>query len=479
MNRINQKSVKKCSLTDLIRKIDEESETDLRGSVSRSGSGLGSGLGSRSRSGSETGLGSGVQGPSSRNKTRNIQKSYSADNQSGYLNTTEKRDRFGISKGSGASSFTQRSSTLLIQNLKKEVEHLKSKLDEQNKLVGKLEYALSRKTKSCSDCSVKDEIIGELESKLQDTETVLQETWDSMNEGSADPVVQFDDIIIKVHQLNKLISDGFQMQAGHREGRFNSRPTVELIIFQDFFILDSSVRKYTDQTGHAFLQDILDGYFPTELEESFPDGVYIDIIDRRSDKLSALQFGFQGSGRKLESRPGSSCSSIQELNEPSNSSLSISSFSSSSAKIYRTSSQESKRKKQGNCGLYRDNNNTTRNKRSPKLSSPLPSNRENLNSNGNMKTKIKIIGQTIDPIILELFGEDTIGYIKNCLREQFSCKRVHLYTGIYFRVHLYTGIYFRVHLYTGIPEKVKTRGIQTLLQLGLVPNGILHMQVLR
>ena len=37
------------------------------------------------------------------------------------------------------------------------------------------------------------------------------------------------------------------MQAGHGEGRFNARPTVELIIFQDFFILDSSVRKYTDQ----------------------------------------------------------------------------------------------------------------------------------------------------------------------------------------------------------------------------------------
>ena len=33
-----------------------------------------------------------------------------------------------------------------------------------------------------------------------------------MNEGSADPVVQFDDIIIKVHQLNKLISDGFQVR---------------------------------------------------------------------------------------------------------------------------------------------------------------------------------------------------------------------------------------------------------------------------
>ena len=71
----------------VFRKIDEESETDLRGSVlrsgsglgsglgSRSGSGLGSGLGSRSRSGSETGLGSGLQGPSSRNKTRNIQAS--------------------------------------------------------------------------------------------------------------------------------------------------------------------------------------------------------------------------------------------------------------------------------------------------------------------------------------------------------------------------------------------------------------------
>ena len=64
------------------------------------------------------------------------------------------------------------------------------------------------------------------------------------------------------------------------------------------------------------------------------------------------RFGFQGSGRKLESRPGSSCSSIQELNEPSDSSLSISSFSSSSAKIYRTSNQESKRQKQGSFSFF-------------------------------------------------------------------------------------------------------------------------------
>ena len=41
-----------------------------------------------------------------------------------------------------------------------------------------------------------------------------------MEDGSDDPVVQFDDIIINVHQLNKLISDGFQVSLDYLSHTF-------------------------------------------------------------------------------------------------------------------------------------------------------------------------------------------------------------------------------------------------------------------
>lgn len=34
-----------------------------------------------------------------------------------------------------------------------------------------------------------------------------------------------------------------------------------------------SLRSYGDPTARAFIRDILDGYFPSELQQEYPDGV--------------------------------------------------------------------------------------------------------------------------------------------------------------------------------------------------------------
>ena len=56
-----------------------------------------------------------------------------------------------------------------------------------------------------------------------------------MEDGSDDPVVQFDDIIINVHQLNKLISDGFQVRLDYMSHTF---------FFSNLIILLTPCRRY-------------------------------------------------------------------------------------------------------------------------------------------------------------------------------------------------------------------------------------------
>lgn len=38
-------------------------------------------------------------------------------------------------------------------------------------------------------------------------------------------------------------------------------------------VQDGPLRSYNDPTAISFLRDILDGYFPSELQETYPEGV--------------------------------------------------------------------------------------------------------------------------------------------------------------------------------------------------------------
>ncbi|KAI9206880.1 uncharacterized protein BJ171DRAFT_472875 [Polychytrium aggregatum] len=58
---------------------------------------------------------------------------------------------------------------------------------------------------------------------------------------------------------------------------------LSLTLYQNGFVLEGgSFRPYTDQAAAMFMCDLMDGYFPYELKDTYPDGVPFKIIDRHT-----------------------------------------------------------------------------------------------------------------------------------------------------------------------------------------------------
>jgi hypothetical protein len=73
---------------------------------------------------------------------------------------------------------------------------------------------------------------------------------------------------------------------------------IPFTVFKNGFMLRRGpFRPYSDAPNQAFVADILDGYFPLEFKEEFPDGVIFDLRDRSNDVYSAETFNaFSGAG---------------------------------------------------------------------------------------------------------------------------------------------------------------------------------------
>ena len=67
-------------------------------------------------------------------------------------------------------------------------------------------------------------------------------------------------------------------------------------------------RPYSDPTTHQVIKDLTDGYFPSELQGSYPDGVPLQISDQREVhfKQRPVLGDFPGSGHQLGGDKGPS-----------------------------------------------------------------------------------------------------------------------------------------------------------------------------
>ena len=116
--------------------------------------------------------------------------------------------------------------------------------------------------------------------------------------------IPFNELIKAVRDLNVLVGEGVARIAQTASGAvFKIPDPVNLEFYSDGFILfEGPFRLYSDLHSREFLQDILDGYFPSELKERFPDGVPFAVKDNRDvcylerEKPREL---FPGSGHKL------------------------------------------------------------------------------------------------------------------------------------------------------------------------------------
>ncbi|XP_053313118.1 UBX domain-containing protein 11 isoform X2 [Spea bombifrons] len=136
----------------------------------------------------------------------------------------------------------------------------------------------------------------------------------------------FDLIIQNLRDLNILGGEG-ECHIEYREGgaRLRSPEPVPLTLYKNGIIMfKGPFRSYRETTTQQCLKDIMDGYFPSELQQRFPDGVPFQVTDKRNVVFRERSFWdeFSEPGQIV----GSKNSGVQETNKLPGQQLSLDRF---------------------------------------------------------------------------------------------------------------------------------------------------------
>ncbi|XP_039941896.1 UBX domain-containing protein 11 [Hirundo rustica] len=95
--------------------------------------------------------------------------------------------------------------------------------------------------------------------------------------------IDFDLILENIKDLNSLVGEGIsQIEHTPRGARLRRPEPLPLTLYQNGIVMGhGAFRPYQHPTTQQCLQDIMDGYFPSELQPRYPDGVPLQVTDRR------------------------------------------------------------------------------------------------------------------------------------------------------------------------------------------------------
>ncbi|XP_064187661.1 UBX domain-containing protein 11 isoform X2 [Anguilla rostrata] len=115
--------------------------------------------------------------------------------------------------------------------------------------------------------------------------------------------MNFDLVLRSVRDLNVLAGeDVSHVQATPGGARLARRSPIPLSLFRNGIIMfDGPFRPYHDPSTQQCMLDLMDGYFPSELQERFPDGVPFQVNDRREEEFKERHVGakFPGEGKSV------------------------------------------------------------------------------------------------------------------------------------------------------------------------------------
>ncbi|KFV41832.1 UBX domain-containing protein 11, partial [Tyto alba] len=139
--------------------------------------------------------------------------------------------------------------------------------------------------------------------------------------------IDFDLILEKVKELNVLAGEGIS-QIEHMPGgaRLRQPEPLPLTLYQNGIVMfNGPFRPYEDPSTQQCLQDIMDGYFPSELQIRYPDGIPLQVTDRRDVvfREKDLPEKFPGHGQVVGH---SKSSEVQEATEIPGPKLSLEQF---------------------------------------------------------------------------------------------------------------------------------------------------------
>jgi len=123
-------------------------------------------------------------------------------------------------------------------------------------------------------------------------------------------------LVKQVEELNYVAGDGTkEVQVGkHGERRFQEAEALPLAVYRDGILLkEGPFRGFAeDKSARAFIIDILDGYFPYELKDHYPDGVPFLLIDKSTEDYRKPFKAFSGQGRQAGGGGAAGAVTVQE-----------------------------------------------------------------------------------------------------------------------------------------------------------------------
>ncbi|XP_049439865.1 UBX domain-containing protein 11 isoform X1 [Epinephelus fuscoguttatus] len=284
--------------------------------------------------------------PFRRNLLKEVQSSLADDDKSSDLNppptshtpaddASTSKSKAPLKKGAAPSDFELMSAALqrvclLEKKVRSQAEEIKSKdkrismLEKKQKLLKQLE---STHDQSSTDhlkrrCQQLQNQVCEMESFLNDYGLI----WVGDEEGSDSAEseqpergvwqpdtsvvrnfhMNFDLVLQRIKELNILAGDGESfVQSTATGAQLAKKDPIQLSLYSNGIVMfDGPFRSYQEHSTQRCMQDLMDGYFPSELQERFPDGVPFEVHDRRDeDFISRLPWSkFPGEGQAVRGK---------------------------------------------------------------------------------------------------------------------------------------------------------------------------------
>ncbi|XP_062818817.1 UBX domain-containing protein 11 isoform X2 [Anolis carolinensis] len=123
----------------------------------------------------------------------------------------------------------------------------------------------------------------ELEPLIEERVYSRKNTWTPEDNILSGTPINLDLIFENLKDLNILAGEG-ESKVEHTTGgaRLKQRRAIPLTFYQNGIVMfNGPFRPYEEPSTQRCLRDIMDGYFPSELQRRYPDGVPFQVTDKR------------------------------------------------------------------------------------------------------------------------------------------------------------------------------------------------------
>uniref|UniRef100_A0A3B4UZK2 UBX domain-containing protein 11 n=1 Tax=Seriola dumerili TaxID=41447 RepID=A0A3B4UZK2_SERDU len=111
--------------------------------------------------------------------------------------------------------------------------------------------------------------------------------WQPGISGVRDFHMNFDLVMLRIMELNILAGEGESfVQSTATGAQLAKKEPIQLRLYSNGIVMfDGPFRSYQEHSTQQCMRDLMDGYFPSELQERFPDGVPFEVHDRRDEEF--------------------------------------------------------------------------------------------------------------------------------------------------------------------------------------------------